>query len=193
MKLHRTISLQRPLLVVALEEEAKHLYAEELPVLVTGVGKICAAYSLAAVLARQRPSSIINLGTAGALRDGLSGTHTIGKVVQHDFNHDLIKGLTGEAYGDPIDLALSGPVLGSGDVFVAGGEERNSLLERGIELVDMEGYAVAAVARRFGLEVTLVKEVSDEACESAGKTWRDSLDECAAKLGAWVQANVADA
>lgn len=193
MKLHRMISLQRPLLVVALEEEATHLHAGELPVLVTGVGKICAASSLAAVLARQRPSSIINLGTAGALREGLSGTHMIGQVVQHDFNHELIKGLTGEAFGDPIDLGPKGPVLGSGDVFVAGGEERKSLLQRGIELVDMEGYAVAAVARNFGLAVTLVKEVSDEAGESAGKSWRDSLDECAERLGAWVRLNVADA
>lgn len=193
MKLHRSISLNLPLLVVALEKEAQHLHTGEIPVLVTGVGKICAASSLAAVLARQRPSSLINLGTAGALREGLRGTHTIGKVIQHDFNHEVIKGLTGEEFGDPIELGVEGAVLGSGDVFVAGGEGRLSLLERGIELVDMEGYAVARVGRAFGLPVTLVKEVSDVACESAGKSWRESLDACAEKLGEWVRLNVAGA
>lgn len=193
MKLHRSISLNLPLLVVALEDEAQYLHAGELPVLVTGVGKICAASSLAAVLARQRPSSLINLGTAGALRDGLRGTHICGKVIQHDFNHEVIKGLTGEDFGEPIGLGVEGVVLGSGDVFVADGGERESLRERGIDLVDMEGYAVARVGRTFGLPVTLVKEVSDEACQSAGKSWRESLDDCAEKLGEWVRQNVSGA
>ena len=68
-----------PLLVVALEEEAQHLHISELPVLVTGVGKVCAASALSAVLARHRPSRLVNLGTAGALRDNLHETQVIGR------------------------------------------------------------------------------------------------------------------
>ena len=137
VKLHQTISLDRPLLVVALEEEAQHLHVSDLPVLVTGVGKVCAAAALASVLARQRPSRVINLGTAGGLREGIRGTQVVGRVEQYD-------------------------------------------------LVDMEGYAIAFTAQQFGLPVTLVKEISDPADEGAAKTWRESIDDCAERLGEWL-------
>lgn len=190
MILHRSISLDKPLLVVALEEEAQHLHVSGLPVLVTGVGKVCAAHALSAVLARQRPSSVINLGTAGALHPGLSGTQVIGRVVQHDFDDEGIAALTGEHFGEPIDLGGGGPVLGSGDAFISGGEARERLVQRGIDLVDMEGYVVARVAREFGLPVKLVKEISDSAGDGASKTWKESVDDCAERLGAWVRSEV---
>ncbi len=187
MKLHRTISLDRPLLVVALEEEAQHLHVSELPVLVTGVGKVCAASALAALLARQRPSRIINLGTAGALQDGLVGAQVIGRVMQHDFDDEGIFALTGEHFGAELVLADSGPVLASGDRFISGGPAREGLVARGAQMVDMEGYAVASVAHAFGLPAMLVKEVSDGACAGAAKSWSETLDDCAERLGAWVR------
>lgn len=188
MKLHGAVELDRPLLVVALEKEARHLHVSELPILVTGVGKVCAAAALAAVLARQRPSRLINLGTAGALREGLSGTQIIGRVIQHDFDNATIASLTGEHFGEPIELVSGGPVLGSGDVFVDGGPARETLVARGVDLVDMEGYAVARVARTFGLDVMLVKEISDGAGEGAGESWSENLDDCAERLGVWLRA-----
>lgn len=188
MLLHGDISLELPLLVVALEKEAAHLHAGDLPILVTGVGKVSAASSLSAILSRRRPSRIINLGTAGALREGLDGTHVIGRAIQHDFDDDAIFALTGTRFGDPIQLG-DGPVLASGDVFVSGGEPRTRLAARA-DLVDMEGYVVARIAREFGLPVTLVKEVSDSAGEDAGKSWTEAVDACAERLGAWVRREV---
>ena len=182
VKLHQTISLDRPLLVVALEEEAQHLHVSDLPVLVTGVGKVRAAAALASLLARQRPSRVINLGTAGGLREGMRGTQVVGRVEQHDFEDEKIFGLTGAA----IELGVSGPVLGSGDSFVDSAATRAGLVARGIDLVDMEGYAIAFTAHQFGLPVTLVKEISDPADEGAAKTWRESVDDCAERLGEWL-------
>ncbi|MDP2012677.1 MAG: nucleoside phosphorylase, partial [Actinomycetota bacterium] len=69
MRLHRTISSDRPLLVVALEEEAAHLHVSELPILVTGAGKVNAAVAVATILGQSSPSEVINLGTAGALAE----------------------------------------------------------------------------------------------------------------------------
>ena len=54
MRLHRTISPDLPLLVVALEEEATHLHVSELPVLVTGVGKVNAAIAVTSSSPRPR-------------------------------------------------------------------------------------------------------------------------------------------
>src|SRR5699024_7405875 len=60
---------EAPLLVVATREEAEHL-GVDVPVLLTGIGRINATGALAETLARgPLPTSILNVGTAGALRD----------------------------------------------------------------------------------------------------------------------------
>jgi len=78
MRLHRTISPDLPLLVVALEEEATHLHVSELPVLVTGAGKVNAAIAVASILAETSPTRVVNLGTARALHDGMTGPGRVG-------------------------------------------------------------------------------------------------------------------
>ena len=190
MRLHRTISPDLPLLVVALEEEATHLHVSELPVLVTGVGKVNAAIAVASILAETSPTRVVNLGTAGALHDGMVGTHVIGSVVQHDLDDEAIFGLSGLHFGEPVDLG-DGPRLVTGDTFVNDAATRDRLAEQA-DLVDMEGYAVARAAVHAGVPVTLVKQVSDNADESAGRSWRQTVDDCAELLGAWVHAHLLD-
>lgn len=189
MRLHRTISEDLPLLVVALEEEATHLHVTELPVLVTGAGKVNAAVAVATTLGQYSPSSVVNLGTAGALRDGVTGTIVIGRVIQHDLDDAALFGLAGLHFGEPIDLAASGPTLATGDAFVSDSQVRERLAALA-DLVDMEGYAIASAARVAGVPVTLVKRVSDSADAAAARSWRETVDDCAEHLGAWVRANL---
>lgn len=190
MILHRDIHPDRPLLVVALEEEAVHIHVHELPILVTGVGKVNAAIAVSTILGKHRPSSIVNLGTAGALRDGVTGTHVISSVIQHDLNDAAIFDLVGIHFGEPISVGSdSGTVLATGDRFISKPEVRERLAKEA-HLVDMEGYAIARAARAAGIPVTLVKEVSDQAGEQAAKSWTETLDECSASLGAWVHAHL---
>jgi len=190
MILHGDIQPDLPLLVVALEEEAVHLHVHELPILVTGVGKVNAAIAVSTILGKHHPSRIVNLGTAGALRDGLTGTHVISTVIQHDLNDAAIFDLVGIHFGAPLSLdAGEGIVLATGDRFVDKPELRE-LLAKDAHLVDMEGYAVARAARWAGIPVTLVKEVSDQAGEQAAKSWSETLDDCAESLGAWVHAHL---
>lgn len=189
MRLHRSITPDRPLLVVALEEEAAHLHVSDLPVLVTGAGKVNAAVAVATTLAQYSPSFVINLGTAGALREGIDGTHVIGRVMQHDLDDDSLFALSGLHFGEPIDLGSPGPILATGDVFVSDASTRQRLAQHA-DLVDMEGYAVARAASAHDVPVTLVKQVSDQANEAAGRSWRETVDACAEQLGAWVRDNV---
>ena len=184
MRLHRTISPDLPLLVVALEEEAAHLHVSGLPVLVTGAGKVNAAIAVASILAETSPTRVVNLGTAGALRDGMAGTHVVGSVWQHDLDDAALFALSGLHFGEPVNLAESGPRLITGDVFVSDAQTRDRLAALA-DLVDMEGYAVARAALNAGVPVTLVKQVSDNADESAARSWRDTVDECAQALGEW--------
>lgn len=185
MRLHRTISPDLPLLVVALEEEATHLHVSELPVLVTGVGKVNAAIAVSSILAETSPTRVVNLGTAGALHDGLTGTHVIGSVWQHDLDDAAIFAMVGLHFGEPVHLAADGPRLVTGDQFIAD-EAMRARLAASADLVDMEGYAVARASLNAGVPVTLVKQVSDQADSAAGRSWRETVDDCAELLGAWV-------
>lgn len=189
MRLHRTISPDLPLLVVALEEEATHLHVSELPILVTGAGKVNAAIAVSSILAEASPTRVVNLGTAGALRDGMAGTHVIGSVVQHDLDDAALFALSGLHFGEPVQVAADGARLVTGDVFVSDAATRTRLAQIA-DLVDMEGYAVARAAVHAGVPVTLVKEVSDNADEAAGRSWRETVDECAERLGAWVHTHL---
>jgi len=184
MRLHRQITPDLPLIVVALEEEAAHLHTSDIPVLVTGIGKVNAALATSQILGEYTPKFIANLGTAGALKDGLSGTFDIGTVIQHDFNDEGIFRITGLHFGEPITLEHSGPVLATGDAFIDNPTKRAELAAHA-DLVDMEGYAVAKAAIAHGVPVRLVKQVSDNANESADRSWKQSVDECAEILGAW--------
>jgi len=189
MRLHRSISPDRPLIVVALESEAAHLHLDELPILVTGVGKVNAAVAVAATLGQASPSYVINMGTAGALRDDVSGVHVIGRVIQHDLNDAGIYELTGIHPGLPIDLAEGGSVLATGDRFISNPEVRARLAEQA-QLVDMEGYAVARAATALDVPVMMVKAVSDSAGSAAAESWVDAVDRCSRELGAWLRAHL---
>jgi adenosylhomocysteine nucleosidase len=189
MRLHRTITPDRPLLVVALEEEAAHIHVSDLPVLVTGVGKVNAAVAVSTILGEHSPSRVVNLGTAGALHDGLAGTYIVRSVIQHDLDDAVLFDLTGLHVSETIDVADEGLRLATGDAFITDARIREELA-RTADLVDMEGYAVARAAIVAGVPVTIVKEVSDSADGSAGRSWRDSVDICAERLGAWVRGNL---
>lgn len=190
MRLHRTVSPDLPLIVVALEEEAAHLHLTDLPVLITGVGKVNAAVAVATILGEHSPASIINMGTAGALRDGLAGVHTVGQVTQHDFDDRSIFETTGLHFGLPIPLAAGGPVLTTGDAFIKDDAVRAALAAHA-DLVDMEGYAVARAAQVAGVPAMLVKMVSDNAGDHALRSWRETVDDCAEHLGDWLRTHLA--
>ncbi|GAA1268814.1 nucleosidase [Streptomyces sp. NBC_01474] len=190
MELIGEITAGRPLLVLAVKEEAQFLDTD-LPVLLTGMGKVNAATALATVLARgPHPSGIVNLGTAGALRPGWTGTHVIGSVIQHDLDNAVLASLTGEIYGAPIDLPdHGGPVLATGDSFISD-EEARARLAAHAPLVDMEGYALASAAQQAGVPLRIVKHVSDEAGDGAARTWRETVADCARVLADWTARNV---
>ena len=190
MELIGTLAPERPLLVMAIRDEARG-YDHDLPLLLTGPGKVNAASALATVLARgPRPSGVINLGTAGALRSGWSGTHLISRVIQHDLDSELLRELTGESHGEPLALAdQGGATLATGDVFVADPIVRARLATRAA-LVDMEGYALAAVSNQAQIPIRIIKHVSDHAGEGAAQTWQDAATESARALSDWVAANL---
>jgi adenosylhomocysteine nucleosidase len=174
------------LVVAATTAEAAHV-PRHLPVVVTGLGKTAAAVATTRALAGMDAARtrVVNVGTAGALHDGLDGLHLPGVVLNHDMNADAIRAL---GYDPEERLVLEGgdgTVLASGDVFVTDAAVRAALARRA-DLVDMEGYAVAYACRRMGVAVRLVKHVSDNADASA-LDWPRLVDHSARVLGRWLQ------
>lgn len=177
-----------PLYVSATRQEAAHLPPGS-PVLITGIGTINCTLALTRAIAEHRPGRLINLGTAGALRDGLAGVFEISSVLQHDFSDELIGRMTGTPVPNevPLDTVTDLPAarLATGDAFISDSATRERLAGRA-DLVDMEGYAVARVGQAHGIPVTLLKQVSDTADEDARDTWFDAVDRGARELAAVV-------
>ncbi len=177
------------LVLAATAAEAAHV-PEGLEVLVTGLGKTAAATATARALATRADLSqltVVNIGTAGALRDGLTGLCIPGAVLNHDMNADAVRAL---GYDPQERLLVEGgdeTVHASGDVFVTDTAVRTRLAEQA-HLVDMEGYAIAFAARSFGVPVRLVKHVSDNA-DAGAMDWPALVDASARVLGRWLSEN----
>jgi adenosylhomocysteine nucleosidase len=181
----------RLLIVSATRAEAAHV-PEGLPVVVTGLGKTAAAVATTrALLESDRTGlTVVNVGTAGALRPGVAGLHEVGTVINHDMNADAVRAL-GYDPQDELVVGTSDVVLASGDVFVTDPVVRDALAARA-HLVDMEGYAVAFACARLGVPVRLIKHVSDAADESALE-WPALVDRSARVLGEWLVHHGGDA
>jgi adenosylhomocysteine nucleosidase len=174
--------------VAATRAEAAYV-PSGLDLVITGMGKTGAATAVARSLAglgSLRDVVVVNIGTAGALRDDVTGLHEPGTVLNHDINADAIRAL---GY-DPQEQLVIDParevVLATGDVFVTDPVVRARLAQQA-HLVDMEGYAVAYAARHFGVPVRMAKHVSDNADESA-HDWPAMVDRSALALGEWLTA-----
>ncbi len=176
-------------MVSAVAGEARYVPAG-VPVVVTGVGKTAAAVATAQALAERDTSDLVvlNVGTTGALRDGLSGLYLPSEVVNHDINSDAVRTLGLDPQETLHVEGGDGTVLASGDVFVTDPVVRRRLAERA-DLVDMEAYGVVYACREYGVPVRVVKHVSDSADETA-LDWPALIDASAKVLGEWVRAEV---
>jgi adenosylhomocysteine nucleosidase len=153
------------LFVAALKEETPGLdYFHYI-----GVGKINATYSLVKLIHKFKPSEVINYGTAGAVKKGLSGVVECTKFYQRDMDVRGLFGLNlGETPFDNINEIINsndGYSCGSGDSFVTGKIEMN------VDLVDMEAYALAKVCKLEDINFRCFKFISDSADTNSPKDW----------------------
>ncbi|HSV38667.1 MAG TPA: nucleosidase [Nocardioidaceae bacterium] len=174
------------LVVLATKAEAAHV-PTGLRTVITGLGKTAAAVATTRAILEERPSLVINVGSAGALRDGLHGLFEIGRVLNHDMSADIVRTL-GYDPREWLTVSDHETVLASGDVFVTDPVVRERLALQA-HLVDMEGYAVAYACHELGVPLRMVKHVSDQADESA-MDWPDLVELSAKAIGAWLEGNL---
>lgn len=167
----------KKLLIVALENEFNgDLLPEDWAVVYTGVGKVNAAIYTCVAIGIHNPDIIVNYGTAGGLTD-VSGLIEIKAVLQRDMDATPLaeRGLTpGEKVGVEIcDTAGTEYVCATGDSFVT--EKDPWLTNLGVDVVDMEAYAIAKVADLVGIPFRCWKYVSDNADSSAAESWEENV------------------
>ena len=153
------------LFVAALKEETPGLdYFHYI-----GVGKINATYNLLKLINKFKPNQVINFGSAGAIKQGMSGIVECTKFYQRDMDvRSLLDLKLGETPFDNINEIINsddGYLCGSGDSFV------NKEIEMKVDLVDMEAYALAKVCKLEGIKFRCFKYISDNADSDASSDW----------------------
>lgn len=160
------------LIVVALEDELPSALVAGWNVLYTGVGKVNAAIATTEAVIGTKPVHLINYGTAGALNTEVSGLVRVNHLVQRDMDVRPLGFDLGHTPFDTtghIDLGGQGVSCGTGDHFVTTPPELVT------DIVDMEAYALAKVARVFGLEFHCYKYISDNANDDAADHWAENV------------------
>lgn len=160
------------LIITALESELKR---EALPsgveIVYTGIGKINAVITSIKAINQYSPKRILNFGTAGKIKPDLHGLLEIGKVIQRDMQAEPLapRGSTPFCVRPQEYLSTGQFVCGSGDSFVTAHDPW--LHSLGIDVVDMELFAIAAVAHDHQIPWQSFKYITDDANESSGKDW----------------------
>tara|TARA_A100001011_G_scaffold52770_1_gene51008 strand:+ start:1840 stop:2430 length:591 start_codon:yes stop_codon:yes gene_type:complete len=170
-----------PLYVVALKEEVDTEFIDKFDVLITGVGKVNAAYELTRHLAENKNiyNLVINFGTAGSnyLDPGtfVDCTRFYEKDMdclplgfepfQTPFEKEIIIDFNLESIFNPLNKNLS---CYTGDKFVT-----EDLDYQGI--FDMEAYALAKVCKSFQLPFISFKYISDGANSDSSGDWTENI------------------
>lgn len=169
----------------ALESEAADVF-ENHNTLITGIGKVNAAYELTKAIHHKRPSLIVNLGSAG------SNFYKKGDVVcctcfiQRDMD---VRPLGYELYETPLSglppvleygLKMDGlqeGICGTGDSFEMG---HSTVL---YNVVDMEAYVLAMIAMKEKIPFLCLKYISDGADDNAAEDWIVQVHKAAESFG----------
>lgn len=170
---HTSVALADTLFVFALEAEAADAFSH-VDAVFTGIGKVNAAIVLTKALQTRKPKLIVNLGSAGSPRYGKGELVCCTRFVQRDMD---VTPLGFARYETPfsdipvvLQQGLSMPGLplgtcGSGDNF----ETRHG--EAPYDVVDMEAYVLALIAREQGIPFLCLKYISDDAGSDAADDW----------------------
>lgn len=155
--------------------------------LITGIGKVNAAYELSKTIQKNRPGLIVNLGSAGSARFQKGEVICCTHFVQRDMD---VRGLGYQLYETPFSglppvleygLEMEGlkkGVCGTGDNF------EMAHLETAYNVVDMEAYALAMIAKKEDISFLCLKYISDGADDAAADDWTIQVHNAAAAYGA---------
>ena len=170
----------KAIILSAIKDEIK-LLDTEYEIILTGVGKINAALSTLKAIKDKKPDLIINFGTAGSLKKGLSGLVDCKYFIQRDMDSRPLGVDLGQTPFEvdppkiikipkhPINTINMNLTCASGDSFV------QSDIEVEADIVDMEAYAIAKVCYLESIPFVCFKFISDSADKSAANDFNSNV------------------
>ena len=165
------------IVIAALESEIKaHSLPNHIPIVYSGIGKINAAIATFQAIQRYQPQLIINFGTVGKINPTLSGLVTINKVIQRDISAEPLapRGIVPlSTKPNEFIVNTAGYVCGTGDSFVT--QHDPWLTEQGVDVVDMELFAIAAISFEHNVKWISYKYISDAANEDSAHEWSSKV------------------
>ena len=186
-----TVPVDEVLFSFALASEAAEVF-EGYNYLLTGIGKVNAAYALMKALQNKKPALIVNLGSAGSNEFKKGDLVCCTKFVQRDMD---VRGLGFELYETPFSglptilhygLKIDGlpeGICGTGDSFEMGHSATV------YNVVDMEAYALAMIAMKENIPFLCIKYISDGADGSAAEDWTVQVHKAAVAFEAVLYLN----
>ncbi|AOW11412.1 nucleosidase [Flavobacterium gilvum] len=191
MNKEQSFKIEDVLFSFALESEAANVF-ENCSTLITGIGKVNAAYELTKKIQQKRPSLIVNLGSAGSNFFQKGDVICCTKFIQRDMD---VRGLGFQQYETPLsglptvlehglkmDVLKEG-ICGTGDSF----EMAHS--EVLYNVVDMEAYALAMIAMKENIPFLCLKYISDGADDNAAEDWAVQVHKAAEAYGKILKIN----
>lgn len=181
LSVQHQLPLQDALFVFALESEAAEEFTD-CNTLITGIGKVSAAYALTKSIAQHKPAMIINLGSAGSNTFSKGTIVCCTQFIQRDMD---VRGLGFQLYETPLSgidpvlqygLQMEGlpqAICGTGDSF-----EMNHDVTA-YTVVDMEAYPLALIAQKENIPFLCLKYISDGADGSAADDWNELVHKAA--------------
>jgi len=166
------------LIITALESELNRTSVPaHIPIIYSGIGKINAAIATFDAIHHHQPKMIINFGTAGGIHPNSAGLIEIKKVIQRDVLAQPLSPRGIVPFCDKPQQYVSHAgqhTCATGDSFVT--EHDPWLVSQEVDVVDMELFAIAAVAHHHDIPWMSLKFVSDRADEDSAKQWSESVN-----------------
>ncbi len=165
------------IIITALEGELKASNIPAgIPIIYSGIGKINATIATIQAIKKFNPKVIINFGTVGKVNSALQGLLTIKKVIQRDMQTEPLapRGVTPFCTKPSEYLSINGQyTCGTGDSFVTIRDDW--LIQQSVDVVDMELFAIAAVAHACQIPWISFKFITDDANNDSGNDWKENI------------------
>lgn len=167
-------------LIMALPNESKGLFEQAgVQVHYSGIGKVNAAFKAFDVIQKTGCKTLLNLGSAGSSQFDAHALVEVSTFVQRDMDVSPLGfavGVTPMDDDHPAEIHLEAyfphlekGICGTGDSFETG------IPKVPCDLVDMEGYAIAKVCKKLGVQLISVKYITDGANDTAHLDWEENL------------------
>ena len=158
--------------------------------IVTGIGKTQAAMRLTKAILEHQPQCVINIGTAGTLRHRIGDILLSRDYIDRDFQQIQLPGVGFHLQNtfplpeticeifQQMQQAAMVPtaVLSTGDNFVTDAAHLSE------DMVDMEGFALAAVCQELRVPLFSVKYITDFIGQNSVEDWAAKLQHARAAL-----------